>query len=56
MESWVPNSAHQDWDVIAPVLDDKDEGPVHEDILVHTKVSAEEGELHPCGSGSLCPL
>ena len=50
------HSSHQQRDVVLSVLQDKDEGSVHDDLLLPGEGGAEEDQLYPCGCGPLCPL
>ena len=50
------HSSHQQRDVVLSVLQDEDEGSVHDDLLLPGEGGAEEDQLYPCGCGPLCPL
>ena len=50
------HSSHQQGDVVLSVLQDEDEGSVHDDLLLSGEGGAEEDQLYPCGRCPLCPL
>ena len=50
------HSSHQQGDVVLSVLQDEDEGSVHNDLLLPGEGGAEEDQLDSRGRGPLCPL
>ena len=50
---WADHSAHQEGDVVLRVLEDEDEGPVHDHLLLPGEGGAEEDQLD---AGGRCPL
>ena len=53
---WADHSTHEQGDVVLRVLQDEDEGSVHDHLLLPGERGAEEDQLDPCGRGPLRPL
>ena len=53
---WADHSAHQEGDVVLRVLQDEDEGPVHDHLFLPGERGAEEDQLNACSRSPLGPL